>query len=128
MLLKSVKTNILNDSINNFEVRIINSHGGKYQISSQIEKSQDSTTVFTQIIDMSNWKSDTILYFSTQEFIEKLDYEIKYSDSQIVAAGNYQTITVYKKNKEMIFYTRKAFGVMSLFTKGKSNRIENTNN
>ena len=118
----------MNDSVNKFEVKIIDIHGGRYQISSQIEKSQDSITVFSQIINMSEKKTDTIFHYSINDFIAKLDYEIQYSDSQIVAAGNYQTITVYAENKETIFYTRRAFGIMSLFTKGKSNRIENTNN
>ena len=66
--IKYINANTLSDSVKNFEVKISNSHGGRYQITSQIEKSQDSIIVFTQINDMSNCKSDTTLYFSTHEF------------------------------------------------------------
>jgi len=123
-----IKANILNDSVNKFKIRIINSHGGRYQINSQVKKKQDSVIVFSQIYDMSEKKSDTIFYFSISEFIAKLYYEIKYSENKIVIAGNYQLITINVENKENTFYTRRAFGIISLFANGKSNRIENLNN
>lgn len=119
-----IKSKVLDHEIVKLEIEIINSHGGRYQLNANIEKSNDTIKISTNINDMAGIKSDTLLKFSIEEFVDKLDYEIQYSENQLVFAGNYQSITIKYRDVKKDFYTRKAFGLMSLLREGKSNIIK----
>ena len=119
-----IKSKILEEDFKTINVKIVNKHNGRYYLNTTIIKETDNLSISTNIEDMSGVKSDTLMTFKIMEFIGKLDYEIQHESTQLRIAGNYQDITVEYKDLKDTFYTRNAFGLMSLLSQGKTNRIE----
>lgn len=119
-----IKSKILEEDFKTINVKIVNKHNGHYYLNTTIIKETDNLSISTNIEDMSGVKSDTLMTFKIMEFIGKLDYEIQHESTQLRIEGNYQDITVEYKDVKDTFYTRNAFGLMSLLSEGKTNIIE----
>lgn len=119
-----IKSKIIEEDFKTINVKIVNSHNGRYYLNSRIVKESDNLSILTNIKDMSGVESDTLIIFKMTEFLDKLDYEIRNEQTQLRLAGNYQDITVEYKDSKNMFYTRNAFGLMSLLRQGKTNSVE----
>jgi hypothetical protein len=103
-----------------FNVEIENSHRGNYIVFSQISVLKDSIRINNEIHNnFYGTKSDTILNYLKSDFIEKLDYELRLVDRQVILAGNYQHIKISIKDSISEFYTRKGLGLMGILEDGQ---------
>ena len=115
-----IKSQIEN-SENEFNVEIKNSHGGNYTVNSKVNVGKDSVRIDNDIRNnFYGTKTDTTLTFSKVDFIKMLDYELTKTDSEIKIAGNYQDIKITIADSTNLFYTRQGFGIMRVMEKGKS--------
>lgn len=103
-----------------FDVEIKNSHGGNYVVYSKINVEKDSVRIANKTHNnFYGTKSDTILTYLKGDFIEKLNYELKYVDRQVRIAGNYQYIKISINDSISEFYTRQGLGLMGILKDGK---------
>lgn len=120
-----LKSKIEHSENSQLKVEIINSHNGRFQLNSKIVNDGKHILVTSNVIDISNQQSDTIMTFERNNFIDKLNYEMEVADQQLVIAGNYQTIIIEADSITKTYLTRKAFGMISLLKTGESNYKKN---
>ncbi|QIE58653.1 hypothetical protein G5B37_03475 [Rasiella rasia] len=112
----------IQDGEGRFDVEIKNSHGGNYVVYSKVDVGKDSVRIENDIRNnFYGTKSDTILAFMKADFINLLNTELSYADTQIKIAGNYQDIKITVADSTNVFYTRQGFGIMKIMEKGISN-------
>ena len=119
--LQAIEAYLESDTINFFIVEIINTHGGRYEVISNIEKTRQGIKLETRTKNSSDQESDTIMYFQRQAFMEKIEHEINVSESQLAIAGNYQSIKVTYNSVSEEFFTKRGFGLLNLLVYGESN-------
>jgi hypothetical protein len=99
-------------------VTIVNSHNGRYTITSSIWTGPDSVRLLTHIIDMMGAERDTIFSLEKKKFLSKLD-RASYPTSSFKLAGHHQTISVRKDGLEDTFETTDGRALMNLLEYGE---------
>lgn len=109
-----IKEKILSKNISEFGIEIESKHNGTYISKTQIKKIENKIKVNTQIFNASgkNTKSENV--YTIREFLASLDKLISSAENQLVIAGTYQKIKIIDNEKELVFHTRKALGLMNM--------------
>ena len=105
---------------NIFEVKIKNSHGGNYVLTSKVNVEKDSIRLNNNISNnFYGTQSDTTLTLYKADFLKMLNEELQEADFGIKIAGNFQDITITTSDTVKKFYTRQGLELMNLLEKGK---------
>jgi len=97
---------------------IINSHNGRYTITSSIWAGPDSVKLLTHVIDTTEGKRDTIINLTKTDFLFKLDKASSPLNS-IKLAGHHQIISIKRNELEQTFETVDGRTLMSLLEYGE---------
>ncbi|PZR07467.1 MAG: hypothetical protein DI539_23650 [Flavobacterium psychrophilum] len=106
------------DSREPFNVTIVNSHNGRYTITSSIWAGADSVRLLTHVIDMTGGKRDTTINLDKKDFLFKLSKASSPINSTKLA-GHYQRISVNRKGIEDTFETVDGRTLMDLLEYGE---------
>lgn len=109
-----IKNLIKNPEIQKIHIEIYNFHHGIYEQISDIEKKDEHLIIQTIKIGMDKSAKSNSRFIKISDFILHLDTLELNSESQIVAAGNYQKIYITSNQTEKLFLTRKAIGLMHI--------------
>lgn len=100
------------------QIRIINSHNGRYIITSTITTKGDSLQLKSHVKNMIGGQRDTVLHFRREEFMQKLD-GILIRENFLKIAGHYKTISIKRGADESEFGTTEGRGLMNLLEYGE---------
>ena len=106
------------DSRELISVTIVNSHNGRYTITSSIWAGPDSVRLLTHVIDMTGGKRDTTISITKRDFLFKLD-RASSPINAIKYAGHYQRISVKRNGLEDTFETVDGRTLMTLLEYGE---------
>jgi hypothetical protein len=99
-------------------VTIVNSHNGRYAITSSIWVGPDSVRLLTHVIDMTGGTKDTIINLAKNDFLFKLD-RASYPINSTKLAGHHQKISVKRNGLEETFETVEGRTLMDLLEYGE---------
>lgn len=105
-------------NIININIKIINSHNGRYTITSTLRTTRDSVSIYSYIVDMTGVKRDTVLNLSKETFLLKLD-KASIPINSMKLAGHVQTISVRLGDKEDTIQTVDGRALMDLLESGE---------
>jgi hypothetical protein len=106
------------DSREPINVTIVNSHNGRYTITSSIWTGPDSVRLLTHVIDMTGGKKDIIINLERKDFLFKLS-KASSPINAIKLAGHYQKISVKRNGFEDTFETVDGRTLMNLLEYGQ---------
>jgi hypothetical protein len=113
-----IKKYVNGDSKEVINVTIVNSHNGRYTITSSMWTGPDSVKLSTHIIDMTGGQSDTIINLERKNFLFKLD-RASYPINSMKLAGHYQRISIKRNGLEETFETIDGRALMNLLEYGE---------
>lgn len=99
-------------------VTIVNSHNGRYTITSLIWSGPDSVRLSTHVIDMMGGEKDTTINLEKKNFLRKLERASSPGNS-IILAGHYQKISIKRTGVEDTFETVDGRALMNLLEYGE---------
>ena len=117
----SKAVSLINKYVDNQEpinVTIVNSHNGRYTITSSIWAGPDSVRLLTHVIVMTGGTKDTTINLEKQDFLFRLDRASSPINS-IKLAGHYQKISVMRNGLEDTFETVDGRALMNLLEYGE---------
>jgi len=106
------------DSRELFNVTIVNSHNGRYTITSSIWAGADSVRLLTHVIDMTGGQRDTTINLEKKDFLFKLS-KASFPINSTKIAGHYQKISVERNGLEDSFETVDGRTLMNLLEYGE---------
>ena len=106
------------DSRELFNVTIVNSHNGRYTITSSIWAGADSVRLLTHVIDMTGGQRDTTINLEKKDFLFKLS-KASFPINSTKIAGHYQKIAVERNGLEDSFETVDGRTLMNLLEYGE---------
>jgi len=113
-----IKKYINDDSQEVTKVTVVNSHDGKYTVTSSIWTGLDSVRLSTHVVDMAGRKRDTSINVTKKDFLVKLD-KASHPFTSIKMAGHYQRISVKRNGREETFETVGGRTLMNLLQYGE---------
>jgi len=113
-----IKKYVTSETKNIINVKIINSHNGRYTITSTLRTTRDSVSIYSYIVDMTGGKRDTVLNLSKETFLLKLD-KASVPINSMKLAGHRQTISVRFGDKEDTIQTVDGRALMDLLESGE---------
>jgi hypothetical protein len=99
-------------------ITIVNSHNGRYTITSSLSTEPDCVTLVTHVIDMMGNKRDTTIILEKRDFLFKLE-RASYPANSVKFAGHHQKISVTKNGIEEAFDTVDGRMLMNLLEYGE---------
>jgi hypothetical protein len=99
-------------------VTIVNSHNGRYTITSSIWAGEDSVRLLTHVTDMTGGKKDTTINIEKRDFVVKLTRASAPVNS-IKFAGHHQRIAIKRNGHEDTFETVDGRKLMNLLEYGE---------
>lgn len=112
----SIKNCVDNRELTN--VTIVNSHNGRYTITSSIWAGPDSVRLLTHVIDMTGGNRDTTINLAKKDFLFKLD-KASYPINSMKLAGHHQKLSVTRNGLEETFETVDGRTLMTLLEYGE---------
>jgi hypothetical protein len=113
-----IKQHMNRDSQDTINVVIINSHNGRYTITSSLWNGPDSVKISTHTIDMTGRERDTIINLEKKNFLFKLD-RASYPINSVKFAGHHQRISIKRNGLSEAFETVDGRALMNLFAYGE---------
>jgi hypothetical protein len=99
-------------------ITIVNSHNGRYTITSSLLSEPDSITLVTHVVDMMGNKRDTTIILEKRSFLFNLE-RASYPANSVKFAGHHQKISVKKNEIEETFDTYDGRMLMNLLEYGE---------